>query len=184
MTPLNASALTGAVLTVIALYILGFYPFIPAWAMFLTWACFFHMGGGVDRRQAYSATLLHLGLGIFTAWLSALAVLHNPFSSGLAQSLWAPVLIGLVIGLLLRTGTIARIAVTPAIIYGYAGTFAFLGTTGSFSMGSLLSLSFQNALIAMGVSIVIGASAGYFNALLAAWLTAPVISRASEAQPS
>jgi hypothetical protein len=184
MTPLNASALTGAVLTVIALYILGFFPFIPAWAMFLTWACFFHMGGGVDRRQAYSATLLHIGLGIFAAWLSALAVLNNPFDSALAQSLWAPVLIGLVIGLLLRTGAIARIAVTPAIIYGYAGTFAFLGTTGTFGIDPLLSLSFQNALIAMGASIVLGVSLGYLNAILAAWLTSPAIPEKSAPLPS
>ena len=183
MTPLNASALTGAVLTVIALYILGFFPFIPGWAMFLTWACFFHMGGGVDRRQAYSATLLHLGLGIFTAWLSALAVLHNPFGSGLAQNLWAPVLIGLVIGLLLRTGTVARLAVTPAIIYGYAGTFAFLGTTGTFGVEPLLSLSFQNALVAMGTSIVIGASAGYVNAVLAALLSTPALVQKDDAVP-
>ena len=184
MTPLNASALTGAALTVIALYILGFFPFIPAWAMFLTWACFFHMGGGIDRHQAYTATLLHIGLGIVAAWLSALAVLQNPFGSGLAQTLWAPVLIGVVIGLLLRTGAIARIAVTPAIIYGYAGTFAFLGTAGTFNIEPLLSLSFQNALIAMGVSVILGASCGYLNATLAAWLTSPGINKKSEPQLS
>lgn len=184
MNPLNASALTGAVLTVIALYILSFYPFIPPWAIFLTWACFFHMGGGVDRRQAYVATLLHIGLGIVAAWLSALAVLHNPFGGGLAQSLWAPVLIGLVIGLLLRTGTISRIAVTPAIIYGYAGTFAFLSTTGTFGLAPLLSLSFQNALVAMSVSSVIGASAGYLNAVLANRLSSPVLSGKPDVQPS
>jgi hypothetical protein len=184
MSPLNASAVTGAVLTVIALYILGFFPFIPAWAMFLTWACFFHMGGGIDRRQAYTATLLHIGLGIVAAWLSALAVLHNPFDSGLLQNLWAPVLIGLAIGLLLRMGAIPRIAVTPAVIYGYAGTFAFLGTTGTFGLDPLLSAGFENALIAMGFSIFLGASGGYLNAMLAGWLTAPALDRESETQLS
>jgi hypothetical protein len=83
----------------------------------------------------------------------------------------APVVIGLMIGALFRMSVLARFSITPAIIYGYAGTFAFLGVPGRFNNEALLSLTFDNVLIALGVSLVLGASAGYINAILVQWLS-------------
>ena len=171
MTQLNAATFSAFILTAIALYILSSYPFLPPWAIFISWACFFHMDGGVNRNQAYFATIMHLGLGITAAWLSALAVLNNPFSSEISNEFWAPVIIGLMISMLSRMGAITRFSVTPAIIYGYAATFAFLSATGAFTIDVLLSLSSQNAIVALAVSIVIGASAGYINTMLVKWLS-------------
>lgn len=171
MNPFTAAALSGGLLTVIALYALGFTPQLPPWAVFIAWACFFHLGGGAGRANAYRITLTHLGAGIVAAWLSALAVLQNPFAAGVAQSLWAPVLIGIVIAGLLRLGAVARFSATPAIIYGYAATFAFLNAPGAFAMEKLTAISLENALIAMTVSMGLGVLAGLVNAWLAERLT-------------
>lgn len=180
MNPFNAAALSGGMLTVIALYILGFYPEIPPWAIFIAWACFFHLGGGTERASAYWATTKHLGLGILAAWLSALIVLQNPFNTGLAQNLWAPIAIGLVIGGLLRLGASRHFPAPPVIIYGYAATFAFLSTAGTFSTEILLSPSADNALITLALCALMGASAGYINAQIAGWLMAwPLRSQAA-----
>ena len=97
MKPINANTLSGFTLTAIALYLLSFFPFIPAWAVFITWACFFHMDGGINKNQAFFATLRHIELGAFASWISALIVLNNPLSGALADQLWAPVLIAAVI---------------------------------------------------------------------------------------
>lgn len=171
MSQLNATTFCAFALTVIALYLLSFFPFIPPWAVFIAWACFFHMDGGANRQQAYFANILHIALGAFGGWVSAIVVLNNPFETGLAAQLWAPVFIGLVIAVLSRMGTMTRFCVTPAVIYGYASVFAFASTTGFFSLAKLLSLSFSNALIAIVFSVVIGTSAAYFNAWLVGFLS-------------
>lgn len=175
MNKLNTVTIVAIIMTTLVLYGLGATPFIPAWAVFISWACFFHMDGGTHPKAAYIATLRHVGLGIVAAWISALIVLNNPFSGAMASEWWAPVIIGLVIGVLSRMSIFAKFAITPAIIYGYAGTFAFLSLPGNFSMASLLSLTFENVLVALGVSLLIGASVGYLNAAIVQWLTASAI---------
>lgn len=166
MTQLNAVTFSTFILTALALYLLSLFPLIPPWAIFISWACFFHLNGGAEHNLAYYATIRHFGLGISAAWLSAIIVLNNPFSSALVSEWWPPIIIGLMIALLSRMAVIRSFAVTPAIIYGYAATFAFLSIPGAFSMQSLVSLTMHNAIIAMIISTVIGASAGYINALL------------------
>ena len=170
MTQLNAGTFSAFALTTIVLYVLGFFTFIPPWAVFITWACFFHMNGGANRNQAFIATIRHMALGATAAWLSAIVLLNNPFDSALGQQLWGPVFIGAIIAILARMSTIALFSVTPAIIYGYASVFAFASTTGLFTPEHLLSISFNNALLAILFSTVVGASAGYLNAVLVAAL--------------
>jgi len=170
MTQLNAATFSAFALTTIVLYILGFFTFIPPWAVFITWACFFHMNGGLNRNQAYMATIRHIALGATGAWISAIVLLNNPFDSTLGQQLWGPVFIGAIIAIFARMSTISLFSVTPAIIYGYASVFAFVSTTGLFASEHLLSLSFNNALLAILFSTVVGASAGYVNAALVAAL--------------
>lgn len=171
MEKLNAATAVAIIMTILVLYALGATPFIPVWAVFISWACFFHMGGGTYPRQAFSATIQHIGLGIVAAWLSALLLLTNPFTNATLMEWWAPVIIGLIIGILFRMSIFARFSITPAIIYGYAETFAFLSTPGRFDMEVLLSLSFENVLVALSASLLIGAVAGYLNAVLVQWLS-------------
>lgn len=170
MKPINAITLSGFTLTAIAVYFLGYFPFIPAWPIFITWACFFHMDGGVNKNQAFFSTIRHIGLGAFTAWLSALIVINNPLSGELVSQLWAPILIAAMIALLTRLSIFTNLSVTPAMIYGYASIWAFLSVPGFFSQEILLSLSFQNALVAIGFCIILGACAGYLNAAMVAKL--------------
>lgn len=170
MNQLNAVTLSAFALTTIVLYVLDFFTFIPLWAVFITWACFFHMNGGVDRNQAFTATIRHMTLGSVAAWISAIVLLNNPFHSALGQQLWGPVFIGAVIAIIARMSTTTLFNVTPAIIYGYASFFGFASTTGLFTLQHLLSISFNNALIAILFSTVVGALAGYANAALVAVL--------------
>lgn len=166
MNKLNIATFCAFAMTVAAVYLLNFYPFIPPWAVFISWACFFHMDGGVNRNQAFISTVSHLGLGALGAWLSALALLNNPFTSELASEIWGPLLIGAVIAVLSRMGTLTRFCVTPAVIYGYASVFAFANLPGAFSLEKLLSLSFGNAVITIIFCNLLGVCAGYLNAML------------------
>jgi hypothetical protein len=167
MKPINAVCLSGFLLTAIVLYFLNLVPFIPAWAVFITWACFFHMEGGLYKEQTYFSIIRHIGLGAFAAWLTALLLLlQNPFSHATLAAWWGPVLIAAVIASLMRLGTFSKFSVTPAVIYGYAMIWAFLSLPGSFDIATLTSLSFDNALIVIGICLLLGASAAYLNALM------------------
>jgi hypothetical protein len=162
----NAATLCAFALTIITLYLLSFFSQIPVWSVFIAWACFFHIGGGADRAQAFGHIMQHMLLGAVAAWLSAIALLHNPFEAGLAQQLWGPVLIGFVIALLFSLGRLARFSITPVVIYAYASIFAYASTAGLFSLDALLSLSLNNALLAVMLATLIGASAAYLNGML------------------
>ena len=153
-------------LTAIAIFLLGYVPFIPPWAVFITWACFFHMDGGSDRKQGYMSTVTHLWIGALGAWVTALLLLNSPFESSTANTLWSPLVIATVVAGLARLSTRPRFSVTPAIIYGYAGLFAFTAAPGAFSLEKLISISFENALISIWVSVLLGAACGYINVVL------------------
>ena len=170
MKHINAVAISGFVLTAVTLYILGYFPFIPVWSVFITWACFFHMDGGINKNQAFFSNLRHIGLGAIASWVSALIVLNKPFSGELASQLWAPIVIAAVIALLMKLSVYAQFSITPAIIYGYASIWAFLSVPGMLDQETLLSLSFQNAIVAIGFSLVLGTIAGYLNAIMVSWL--------------
>lgn len=173
MNPMNAATLCACVLTIIALFILSYFSQIPVWSVFIAWACFFHIGGGADRKQAFGHILQHMLLGAVAAWLSAIALLHSPFEAGLAQQLWAPVLIGIVIALLFMLGRLPRFSITPVIIYGYASVFAMASTAGLFSLENLLSFSLANAMLAVVAATLIGACAAYINSMLVDALSKP-----------
>lgn len=171
MTRLNAACCCAALLTTIVLLLTQGYPALPAWMLFITWACFFHLGGGEHPAAAFRTVVTHIGFGVLTAWLTALLLLASPWNEGLLHALWGPVVIGLVIGALVRLGVVGYFAVTPAIIYGYASVWAFLSTGGHFSLQALQSLSMQNVIIALPPCILIGASMGVLNARLVDWLS-------------
>lgn len=170
MTPLSVISFCAFLLTAIALYLLAKAPFLPPWAIFIAWACFFHMDGGQNRNQAYMATITHLSLGTLAAWLSAIAVILNPFTSELGTTWWPPVLIGAVIAGFMRLSALPRFSITPAIIYGYASFFAFVSVPDTFSIDKFMSLSFSNGLIAVIFCQTLGATAGYINVLLIEFL--------------
>jgi hypothetical protein len=163
MTRINAACLSAGLLTAIVLFALRDYPAMPLWAMFITWACFFHLGGDQDPSTSFRITLTHILVGVVSAWVSALILFASPWTDGLLSQLWAPLVIGLVIGLLVRLSAIGWLAVTPAIIYGYASVWAFLSTSGHFSLTALQSLSMQNVVIVLPLCVLMGVCMGYIN---------------------
>lgn len=170
MSKINAVAFSASILTMLVLLLMNHLPQVPLWALFISWACFFHLGGGDNPDAAWRLANIHIATGIIASWLSALIVLANPFSGALAAQLWAPLVIGLAIGLLARMGTIPCFAVMPAMIYGYAGVWAFLSVPGRFDPAVLRSLTFDNVLIAMITAVLLGTCLAYFNARLVGWL--------------
>jgi hypothetical protein len=173
MSRINAACLCAALLTTVVLLLSQPFPALPVWALFITWACFFHLGGDREPANVFRIAVTHIGLGVFTAWLTALALFANPWVDTALSQAWGPVIIGVVIGVLVRLSVIGHFAVTPAIIYGYASVWAFLSIGEHLSLQALLSFSMQNVIVAIPPCILIGAVMGYLNARLVDLLSKP-----------
>lgn len=166
MNPKIALPLASTVLTVVVLLILGQVWTLPVWPVFIAWACFFHIGGGEDPAGAARSLLACMLFGVATAWSNAVAIQLYPPGLPISGALFAPLLIGLSIGVVVLASNWPPLALTSVCIYGYAQVFAFFEGPGRFTLESLTSLSAQNALVAVPAGIVLGCLCGYANALV------------------
>ncbi|MGH8711424.1 MAG: DUF1097 domain-containing protein [Burkholderiales bacterium] len=135
---------------------------ILIWAAFIGWACFFHMGGD---NNALRNTIVGNIFGSVCAWIAAIIILAVPLADKLTVPLWAGIVVGVTVWAICYAATIKAFSSIPANVYGYAATFAFLlQTPDTLSLSNLLSLSFGNAVIAVSVSMAIGAVLGLASA--------------------
>ena len=100
------------------------------------------------------------------AWIAAIIILAIPLAESLTLPVWAGIVVAVTVAIYTRMADI------PATTYGYACTFAFLlQTPDKLSLGNLTSASFNNALVVVIVSMVIGALFGLATGKFTAALT-------------
>ena len=140
------------------------------WAGFIAWACFFHSGGDSNALQK---TIFGNLFGAFCAWVAAVLILSIPLGEKLSLPVWAGIVVGVTVLLMCLGARLKPFSVIPASVYGYAATFAFLlQTADAMTQEKLRSASMANALIIVGVSMVIGAIFGLISGKVGAGLTA------------
>lgn len=164
MNPKIALPLCSSVLTALVLLVLQKVWILPVWPVFIAWACFFHLGGGEQPRAAMKSLLACMLFGVLMAWLSALAILGNPLPAAVPGEVFGPVLIGVAIGIIVLAASWKPLSATSVCVYGYASVWAFLDVPGRFDLVKLMSLSAENAVLAVPCGIVLGCLCGYFNA--------------------
>jgi hypothetical protein len=148
---------------------------VLVWAAVIAWGCFFHCGGD---NSAVRIAVVGNFLGILTAWTAGIFLTLNPVS--VPPPVWAGVVVGLLtfvmvfIGHQLAVRLGLTIRVVPASFYGAAATFAYLvQTPDRLTTKALFSLSFDNALIALPISMLIGALLGLATAKMTDALGTP-----------
>jgi len=140
------------------------------WAGFIAWACFFHSGGD---GNALRNTIVGNAFGAFCAWVAALIILHFPLADSLTLPVWAGIVVGLTVMAMCLAAHIKAFSVIPASVYGYAATFAYmLQTADTMTKDKLMSASMANALLAVIISMVIGALFGLASGKLGGALAA------------
>ena len=142
---------------------------ILIWAAFVAWACYFHSGG--DNAALKSTVFCNI-FGVVCAWIAALAILGIPLAATLSLPLWAAIVVAVTVAAYTLASQIPALSSIPGTTYGYACTFAFLlQTPDKLSLGALVSPSLDNALIAVPVSMVIGAAFGWATGKFAGVMT-------------
>lgn len=142
---------------------------ILIWAAFAAWACFFAIGG---NNEALKNTITSNIFGCFMGWLGAAMIIGIPLGDVLTPEIWAGTVVFITVFAYITASQIPIFSSVPGTTFGYACTFAFvLQTPGKLDTAALFSASFNNALIVVPVSMVLGALFGFASAKLAAALT-------------
>ena len=143
------------------------------WAGFIAWACFFHSGG---TTAALINTIVCTLFGAFMAWLAAVIILSFPYAATLTLPVWAGIVVGITVLLLVLASKIPALATIPASVYGYAAVFAFLlQTPETLTTDKLVSMGLGNAFLVVGISLIIGALFGFVSGKLAAAMTTKAV---------
>lgn len=157
----------GGVATFLYLKIAG----LLIWAGFIAWACFFHSGG---TTEALKNTIVGNVFGAFIAWIAAVILVSTPdMGTSLGLPLWAGIVVGLTVLVLCLAAHIKALSSIPASVYGYAAVFAFLlgNAATNLTKDALMAANFQNAFVAVAVSMIIGALFGLASGKMGAALT-------------
>ncbi|MDO9270512.1 MAG: DUF1097 domain-containing protein [Methylobacter sp.] len=139
------------------------------WAATIAWAAFFFLGA---TQEALKNTIVCGIFGVFMAWLAALQITNIPSTAILGFPLWAAVTVTCSVVVMCLAANIPALATIPASVLGYSSTFAYLlQTPGKLTKDILLSVSLDNPLIVISISIVVGTYFGLWSAQLSAKLT-------------
>lgn len=131
---------------------------LQIWAIFIAWACFYHCGG---KETGLKNTIVCNIVGAIVAWIALLIVVKTGLADSMGLPLWAGIVVGVTVIILVLLAKVPAFNPIPALVYGYASVAAFALLTGKFDM--LTAGSFENALVAVIVSMVVGAILGYIS---------------------
>ena len=163
-------AVLGAIWAFLALGPLS--GFVLVWGRVRRLGLLFHTGGD---DAALTKTIVGNIYGIVIAWIALLIIVNVPVAS--LGTVWPAIVVGVTVFLLVIVASVEQLSVVPANVYGYASTVAYSlhqatdAESGTGPLANLASGSFQNPLVLLIVSMVIGALFGFVSAKLAGAMT-------------
>jgi hypothetical protein len=158
-----AAALAAALLAGVSVWVFAQLDELLIWAAFIGWASFDANGGHCRAAVISTGSLV---FGVAMAWLVAVSVAEGllPFGDD-ASSAVAAAVASLLIVLLSGAAVVSSV---PSTFCGFASTFAFLTLVGGAdTTGKLTSFGWDNAGIAVAVSLIIGTGLGIAHGELA-----------------
>ncbi len=171
MNSITATSLSisifGAIATWMALSFMS--GFVLIWAIFIAWAAFAALGGD---NTAFKSTVICGLFGVSVGWIGAYMFLALPFSETIGVALWAAIVVAVTAFAVVFASNFSFLAAVPASVLSYAATFAYLlQTEGKMSITTLTASSFENPLLIISLSVVLGAIFGKLSTVSAAKIT-------------
>lgn len=171
MTMLNALTVSIGVLAAVAVYlVLG--PLggqIQIWAAFIAWGSFYHCGGKfAGLRNTVTGSLF----GMVVGWITLFVIVAVPLGGTLGVPLWAAIVVGVFVAVLVAAARVPAFSVIPTGVYGFASVVAYTLLGGHLSQAGLTGGGLANPAISVGLGLVVGAVFGYVSELVAGKLAA------------
>ncbi|WP_162800669.1 formaldehyde-activating enzyme [Acidibrevibacterium fodinaquatile] len=177
MSLLNALTLAIGVLAAVAtwLFLGPLGGVLQIWVAFVAWGCFYHCGG---QEAGLKNTILGMIFGAVIGWIAMLVLVFVPLGASLGLPIWAGIVVGVGVAVLVVAARCPLFATIPANVYGFATFAGFALLTNG--LPRLLEPSLANPLINTALSAAIGAVFGYLSQKLGIALTgAPAAPAAS-----
>ena len=172
MNPLTATSLSialfGALATWMALSPLS--GLVLIWAIFIAWAAFAALGAD---NAALKSTIVCGIFGVVIGWIGAFIILKFPLGEVLGGPLWAAIVVAITAFSVVFASNLSIFGAVPASVLAYAATFAYLlQTEGRMSLETLMSTSFDNPLLIISLSVILGGVFGKLSTVAAGAVSA------------
>jgi hypothetical protein len=152
-----------AIWTFLALGPLAGYVLI--WAAFISWACFFAVGGD---DKALAKTIAGNIWGAFLAWVALTIIVNVPVPA--LGNAWPALVVGATVFVLVIAATVDLLSAVPAGVLGYATTAGYTLTQPGVT-DKLMTAEIGHPFIIVVISMVIGALLGWLSAKISAALS-------------
>jgi hypothetical protein len=165
---LTAAALAAALVAAASVLAFSAMPHLFVWAAFIGWASCDHSGATPQAALRSSAALV---FGVIMAWAVALIVTAGtlPLNTPLATAVTA----GIASFLIVLASAAPILSTVPATFYGFASTFAYLSLVpGAFTINAMTAFDWENIIVAMPISLLIGSCLAIAQGRLAQALAA------------
>jgi hypothetical protein len=127
------------------------------WAATIAWAAYFALGAD---KAALQNVIVCGAFGVFMAWIAAILITHIP-AGAIIFPLLASIAVAVSVVVLCLAASLPQLSAIPASVLGYSATFAYLlQTPDKLTQEALLHINWQNPLLIVTASIVIGAYFG------------------------
>ena len=137
---------------------------LAIWAAFIAWGCFFHNGG---KEAGLQTTILNNTAGAVIAGIT-LIVASAAIGNSLPANVWLAICVGLGVAAMVLLANVPLFSSIPSQVYGFASTVA-LTVLGN-GAGNLTSLSLANPVVAIILSMAVGAVFGWISEKVAGML--------------
>jgi len=131
---------------------------LSVWAAFIAWASFYHCGG---KEAGLQKTIVHNVFGAIMGWIALILVTQIPLGATLGVPLWAGICVAVTVFILVMAAKNAMLSDIPASVFGYASVAALALAGGK--LGAVTAGTFENPLLNIVVSMIIGAIFGYVS---------------------
>jgi len=139
------------------------------WAATIAWAAYFALGG---NKEAAKNTVVCGIFGVFMAWYAAVLIVNISPESTLGFAFMAGIVVTISVIVTCLAARIPALAAIPASVLGYSATFAYLlQTPGIMTEEVLLNVAWNNPLLVISFSLIVGTGCGIYSGQLAAKLT-------------
>lgn len=140
------------------------------WAATIAWAAYFALGGNDDAAKN---TVICGIFGVAMAWYAAVLLTKIPADAMLGFPVMAALVVTISVIVSCLAANLKVLSCIPATVLGYSATFAYmLQTPDILSPDVLLDAGWNNPLLVVSFSLVVGVGFGIGSAKLAAkWTT-------------
>jgi len=138
---------------------------LAIWAAFIAWGCFFHCGG---KETGLQSAILGNIAGAVIAGITLWVATQTGIGNTIGLPIWAGLCVGVGVAVMVLLANIPAFAAIPAQVYGFASVVA-LTLLGN-GAGRLASISMDNPVVVIVISMIVGAIFGWVSEKVAGML--------------